>query len=119
MLPQAIEMLEPGGRLVVISFHSLEDRRVKRFFHDVAKADPFPPDLPIRADEISPVILRPAKPQRPSADEVAGNPRARSAILRWAQKSSSAVMHEVDRIFKCDRAGLSALRGGCTPPEPA
>jgi len=87
VLPQAIEMLEPGGRLVVISFHSLEDRRVKRFFHDVAKADPFPPDLPIRADEISPVILRPAKPQRPSADEVAGNPRARSAILRWAQKS--------------------------------
>ena len=87
VLPQAIEMLEPGGRLVVISFHSLEDRRVKRFFHDVAKADPFPPDLPIRADEISPVILRPAKPQRPSADEVAGNPRARSAILRWAEKS--------------------------------
>ena len=86
VLPQAIEMLEPGGRLVVVSFHSLEDRRVKRFFNDAAKADPFPPDLPIRADEISPVILRPAKPQRPSANEVAGNPRARSAILRWAQK---------------------------------
>ena len=87
VLPQAIEMLEPGGRLVVVSFHSLEDRRVKRFFNDAAKADPFPPDLPIRADEISPVILRPAKPQRPSANEVAGNPRARSAILRWAQKA--------------------------------
>ena len=87
VLPQAIEMLEPGGRLVIISFHSLEDRRVKRFFHDAAKADPFPPDLPIRADEISPAILRPAKPQRPSAGKVAGNPRARSAIMRWAQKT--------------------------------
>ena len=87
LLQQAPDWLEPEGLLGIISFHSLEDRRVKRFFHDVAKADPFPPDLPIRADEISPVILRPAKPQRPSADEVAGNPRARSAILRWAQKS--------------------------------
>ena len=87
VLPQALEMLEPGGRLVIISFHSLEDRRVKKFFHDAAKGDPFPPDLPVRANEISPAILRPSKPQRPSAKEVADNPRARSAILRWAEKS--------------------------------
>ena len=89
VLPQALDMLEPGGRLVIISFHSLEDRRVKRFFQDAAKCDPFPPDLPIRAKEISPVILRPSRPQRPSEGEILDNPRARSAILRWAQKSPS------------------------------
>ena len=87
VLPQALEMLEPGGRLVIISFHSLEDRRVKKFLHDAAKGDPFPPDLPVRANEISPAILRPSKPQRPSEKEVADNPRARSAILRWAEKA--------------------------------
>lgn len=89
VLPQALDMLEPGGRLVIISFHSLEDRRVKRFFQEAAKCDPFPPDLPIRAKEISPVILRPSRPQRPSEGEISDNPRARSAILRWAQKSPS------------------------------
>jgi 16S rRNA (cytosine1402-N4)-methyltransferase len=85
-LPQAVALLAPGGRLAVISFHSLEDRIVKRFMR--AESTPQVPDrLPLRAAELPPTRLRLAgRAVKPSAAEVAGNPRARSAVLRAAER---------------------------------
>ena len=86
-LPQAVDALRPGGRLAVISFHSLEDRIVKRFLREQASPDSLPKDLPLRADELPQPRLRLiGKPLRASAAEVAANPRARSAVLRVAEK---------------------------------
>jgi 16S rRNA (cytosine1402-N4)-methyltransferase len=84
-LPAAFEMLRPGGRLAVISFHSLEDRIVKRFLRELARGCTCPPDFPICVCGHEPElrILTP-KPVRPSAREVDANPRATSARLRAA-----------------------------------
>jgi 16S rRNA (cytosine1402-N4)-methyltransferase len=86
-LPPALSMLRPGGRLVVISFHSLEDRIVKRFFQERAKGCTCPPDFPVCVCGKEPElrILTP-KLVRPSAREVDANPRAASARLRAAVK---------------------------------
>ncbi len=85
VLPQAVEGLRTGGRLVVIAFHSLEDRIVKRFMQNAAKADHLPSKLPIRANEVNDATLNiVGKPVKPSDAEVAANPRARSAIMRTA-----------------------------------
>lgn len=86
VLPQACEALAPGGRLAVISFHSLEDRIVKAFFRREAKGDPFPPDLPVTHDLLAPRLRIVGKAVRTGADEVARNPRARSATLRIAER---------------------------------
>jgi 16S rRNA (cytosine1402-N4)-methyltransferase len=87
LLPQAVDALRPGGRLAVIAFHSLEDRIVKRFMQNAARADRLPSKLPIRANEVDEATLTiVGKPIRPGAAEVAGNPRARSAILRVAAR---------------------------------
>lgn len=85
-LPQAIENLAPLGRLVVISFHSLEDRVVKRFMRDQAKDTHFPPNLPIPAAMLKPNLRIVGKPIYPSDQEIRTNPRARSAVLRIAEK---------------------------------
>jgi 16S rRNA (cytosine1402-N4)-methyltransferase len=86
-LPQAIVSLRTGGRLVVIAFHSLEDRIVKRFMQNAAKADHLPSKLPIRANEVNDAtLLIIGKPVRASDAEIAANPRARSAIMRTAEK---------------------------------
>lgn len=85
-LPQAVAALAPGGRLAVISFHSLEDRRVKRFFRDEAKGDSFPPDLPVPQSALSPRLRLVGKAIRAAEAEVAANPRARSAVLRVAER---------------------------------
>ena len=84
-LPAAFEMLRPGGRLAVISFHSLEDRIVKRFLRDRAKGCTCPPELPVCVCGKQPDarILTP-KPVRPSPHEIDDNPRASSARLRAA-----------------------------------
>ena len=89
MLPQATRRLAPAGRLAVISFHSLEDRLVKRFLQ-ACSADQLPRDLPIRARDLPQPPLRIlGKAQRASAAEVAANPRARSATLRAAERSNA------------------------------
>ncbi|MFN3884824.1 MAG: 16S rRNA (cytosine(1402)-N(4))-methyltransferase RsmH [Rhodocyclaceae bacterium] len=86
-LPQALGRLKPGGRLAVISFHSLEDRIVKRFLHDAAKPPQPPKGVPVRAADLpAPSARLIGKPVRASAAEVTRNPRARSATLRVAEK---------------------------------
>ena len=91
VLPAAISMLRPGGRIAVISFHSLEDRIVKRFFAAEARGCTCPPDLPVCVCGREPVLrLVTRKAVRPSPAEVADNPRAASARLRVAQKAEGA-----------------------------
>ncbi len=86
-LPEAWDLLRPGGRMAVISFHSLEDRRVKRFFADRARGCICPPDLPVCVCGHEPEAeLLNRRAIGPSAGEIAGNPRARSGKLRAAVK---------------------------------
>jgi 16S rRNA (cytosine1402-N4)-methyltransferase len=86
-LPAALEMLRPGGRLGVISFHSLEDRLVKRFMRLQEHGCTCPPDFPICVCGSEPMLrATPRRAIRPSASEVARNPRAQSARLRVATK---------------------------------
>ena len=87
-LPQALDVLRPGGRLAVISFHSLEDRIVKRFMRDEARGDDFPPDLPVPQSALSPRLRCIGKAIRASKQEIDANPRARSAVLRIAERLS-------------------------------
>ena len=86
VLPQAVDALIARGRLVVISFHSLEDRLVKRFMRKAASGDSYPPDLPVTYDRLRPTLRKVGKPLRPTISEVAVNARSRSAILRTAEK---------------------------------
>ena len=89
VMPQALAILAPGGRIAVISFHSLEDRVVKRFIRAHASPDVAPRSLPLRADQLPrPDLLAIGRAVRPSAAEVAANPRARSAIMRVAEKAT-------------------------------
>jgi 16S rRNA (cytosine1402-N4)-methyltransferase len=90
-LPAAFEMLRPGGRLAVISFHSLEDRIVKRFLRDKERGCVCPPDFPICTCGRSPEMRAiPRRAVRPSAREIAANPRAKSARLRTGVKVEEA-----------------------------
>lgn len=86
VLPQACNALAPGGRLAVITFHSLEDRIVKDFLRREAKGDPFPPDMPVTSDRLMPRLRVIGKPVRAGEQEIARNPRARSATLRIAER---------------------------------
>jgi 16S rRNA (cytosine1402-N4)-methyltransferase len=87
-LPAALRLLRPGGRIAVISFHSLEDRIVKRFFAAQARGCTCPPDLPICVCGKEPTLrLVTRKAIRPSPGETAENPRAASARLRVAAKT--------------------------------
>ena len=87
-LPAAVEMLRPGGRLAVISFHSLEDRTVKRFMRDLERGCDCPPDFPICVCGKKPQLRSTSrKAIRPSARELAANPRSSSARLRVGIKT--------------------------------
>lgn len=91
VLPKAVSRLLPEGRLAVISFHSLEDRIVKRFMRDESRPPQLPARLPLRADQLPRPRLRlVGRALRPSAAEVAANPRARSAVLRVAERAGEA-----------------------------
>ena len=86
-LPQAVKILAPGGRLAVISFHSLEDRLVKRFLHRESRDCICPPEMPVcTCDHRATLQLVTRKPVRPTADEIDANPRSRSARLRVAER---------------------------------
>lgn len=88
VLPQVVAALAPGGRLVVISFHSLEDRIVKRFMRDASRPPQLPARLPVRAADLpKPKLALVGKPVWPSDDEVAANPRSRSAVMRIAERT--------------------------------
>jgi 16S rRNA (cytosine1402-N4)-methyltransferase len=87
VLPQCVDHLKPGGRMAVISFHSLEDRMVKRFMRDMAQGDKLPKGVPIRAADVPLGKVRlVGKPVYASDEEISANPRARSAVLRVAER---------------------------------
>ena len=89
-LPAALEMLRPGGRLAVISFHSLEDRIVKRFLRDKERGCTCPPDFPVCVCGHEPELRAiERRPVRPAQAEIAANPRAASARLRAAVKTGA------------------------------
>jgi len=87
-LQQSVEVLQQKGRLAVISFHSLEDRMVKQFMQLKAKGQELPPGLPITEKEINKQrsLALIGKAIKPTEQEITGNPRARSAVLRIAEK---------------------------------
>jgi 16S rRNA (cytosine1402-N4)-methyltransferase len=84
-LDQALDVLAAGARLVVISFHSLEDRIVKRFLRDAARGRQLPRGVPVTGGPVGARLRILGKAVRADDDEVAGNPRARSAIMRVAE----------------------------------
>ena len=87
MIEDAVSMMNKGGRVCIITFHSLEDRIVKNEFKDLALSCVCPPELPIcQCDKKSEVKIITRKPILPSDEEIERNPRARSAKLRVAQK---------------------------------
>ncbi len=86
VLEQLVEVLKPGARVAIISFHSLEDRIVKKFFNKLSKGDNFPPDLPIRDELLQRKVKLVGKAIKASDEEVFNNPRSRSAVLRIAEK---------------------------------
>ena len=90
VLPQALRVLKSGGRLVVISFHSLEDRMVKRYFQAHARPPEIPRGMAVReSDRPAPQLRLVGRAQRASQAEVARNPRSRSAVLRVAERTGA------------------------------
>ena len=85
-LSNALELLLPGGRLVVISFHSLEDRMVKRFIRARSRGLDLPRSIPLTGRQLKRQLRSLGRAVKPSPEEIADNPRARSAVMRVAEK---------------------------------
>ena len=91
VLPQVVGRLNENGRLAVIAFHSLEDRIVKQFIRQYSQAAPLPRWAVVKeADRPVPPLQQEGKAQKASAEEVAANPRARSAVLRVASRTAGS-----------------------------
>lgn len=91
ILPKCLDLLGVGGRLVVISFHSLEDRMVKRFIQGEQNRDDLPANFPIKAKDLpQPRLMAVGKAIKPSAAEIARNVRSRSAVMRVATRTATA-----------------------------
>lgn len=90
LLPQCVDLLKRGGRIVVITFHSIEDRLVKRFLREASVGAPGPQQIPFRNSEFRPTLKIIGRPQRPDAVEVSRNRRARSAVMRVAERIGDA-----------------------------
>lgn len=90
VLEVAVTLLQPGGRLVVIAFHSLEDRVVKQFIARESATCICPPDQPVCTCDHTPRLRRVGKPVKPDASEISLNPRSRSAIMRIAERLPDA-----------------------------
>jgi 16S rRNA (cytosine1402-N4)-methyltransferase len=86
ILDQSVDVLKVGGRLAVISFHSLEDRMVKRFIRRQEQGRPIPRGLPILDTDLGKTMIKMSKAIKPKANEIGGNVRARSAVLRIAER---------------------------------
>ena len=86
LLAQVIDTLKVGGRLVIISFHSLEDRRVKRFIRDQEQGIKLPKNLPVRDVDRGVRLVKVGKAIKPAVSEVDGNVRSRSAVMRIAER---------------------------------
>ena len=85
-LADCLDVLKPGGRLAIISFHSLEDRLIKRFIRNESRGDQFPSSVPVPSALLNKRVKKVGKAIRASETELASNPRSRSAILRVAEK---------------------------------
>ena len=86
LLDDSVDLLKPGGHLAVISFHSLEDRMVKRFIRAQEKGRDLPPGIPLTEDQLGKTMKKIGKAIMPRDDEVQRNPRSRSAVLRIAER---------------------------------
>jgi 16S rRNA (cytosine1402-N4)-methyltransferase len=95
-LPQAVQLLNEGGRLVVISFHSLEDRIVKRFIRNLSTPNLPPKNIPVSESAYLTPLKAIGKAIKPSRSEIAQNPRSRSSVLRIAERTAVPYVPSVD-----------------------
>ena len=86
VLDDSVDLLKAGGHLAVISFHSLEDRMMKRFIRAQEKGRDLPPGIPVTEDQLGKTMKKIGKAIMPGDDEVQRNPRSRSAVLRIAER---------------------------------